>query len=150
MIKKQSYQKWIWIVLVGIMILGLLIIFSFPLFDSSFWKYNWISYQHILFRRMENIYPLDLIIYVFEFLGVIYLTLTIPKDKIANKIRYIISILTIIIMYFIISRWVYSEYVLKDCQYEYFNEIKYKLENNIKTDKLTTGYNILDFILWKQ
>ena len=138
MAKPQSRQKRLWIILAGLMTLALLMIFLYPIgYDTEITSYRVWTLVNFWWN-----YPLDLITYLLPFAGIVYLTLVIPKDKIMKRIRYIIAVLTVIIVCLIVVRRIHSVYVTKDWRYEYL-----KVAEPESVNKYATGYNVLDFIM---
>ena len=146
--KKLLTPKRLWITLIVLMILILSMIFLYPLaFDYSMAAEY--GYRYTLLVDFWRNYPLDVITYLLPFIGIIYLTLIIPKDRMIKKIRYIVAIWAIIILCGIIARWIHTKYVEKDWVYEYFKITNPERLDTGSWDSITTGYNLMDFIMGK-
>lgn len=142
MLKSPSRQKLFWLILAGLMTLAVLMIFLCPIIFGYYPETA--NYREWLLVHFSSNYPLDLITYLLPFAGIVYLTLVIPKEKIVKKIRYIIAVLSMIILCFIIVRRINSIYVMKDRRYEYM-----KITESKYASDFDTGYNVMDFVLWR-
>ncbi len=154
----NSRQRLWWYVVSGLMVLDLLMIFVYPRIQPRInlivWGYySGIGMSETVWRTislyMSINYPLAPITYLLPFVGIIYLALVIPKDKIMKRIRYVIAVVTMIIVCYIIARWIHTADGFVNYRYDYFYEVRDMSGYENIWEDLTTWYTMMDFIMWR-
>lgn len=143
----KSYQKRLWIILAGLMVISLLIVFLYPVILPL--DMPKLTYKTRALRALHMWYPMDVITYLYPILSIIYLAVVIPKNRFMKRIKYWIAILAIILVCGIIYRWINSQGFLREDSYTEFTKTNPELLYPADPDWFRSGFNTMDFIMWR-